>query len=508
MTDAPCDPAIIGRLAVLQSALFALPFPSGATSLVEAGVERVPGVGRARLTIAAEPLDPAEPPPDGLRFQLQTSHGRYGWFDVQVTDHDAFAPYEPYVSNLANAIALHAENCALYWQAREALQARERLTEIVSHDLRSPLTSVALGLDLLQRAALDLEGGERVARRVPPMRTAIEHMKRLIADLLDFDRVRAGRLWIERAPVGVRALFAEAAELLRPLADEKGVMLSWAERAPDAEVQGDHGRLVQVLANLVGNAVKFTPAGGGIQVASARDAGRLRITVCDSGPGIAPEFLPRVFERYAQQKRGDARGVGLGLAIARGIVEAHGGEIGIASELCKGTTVYFTLPLSAEAGSAPARGEPSLGPALSLCAGRGVEPARPCSVLIADDDADIREALADSLADEGWRVVQARDGQEALDMMMDAAFDAVLLDNRMPKLTGSEAYAQLLARGRRAPVIMITAATEAETLARSLGIEHFLAKPFAFDDLLGTLKRVAPRCPRHDGPSGTGAAAA
>lgn len=369
MRGAPCDAAIVGGLSVLQSALSAIPSPQGVASLIEAGLARVPGVSSVRVSVEVEPRGGAEPPPDGLRFRLETPHGRYGWLDVRVRDRAAFQPYEPYVANLANAIALNAEsahqrrrledlvreNADLLRQTREALRAREQLTEIVSHDLRNPLATVALGLDLLQGAAQQMEGGEAIARRIPPMRTAVAQMKRLVSDLLDFERVRGGRLSIERACISASSLLAEAAELLRPLADEKGVALTWLEAPPGVEIDCDRGRILQVLANIVGNAIKFTPRGAAIQVSATRDDGVLRIVVRDSGPGIAPEFLPKVFERYAQQDRGDMRGSGLGLAIAKGIVEAHGGEIGVESELGKGTAVHFTVPI-VDHGAAVARG--------------------------------------------------------------------------------------------------------------------------------------------------------
>lgn len=359
--DASGDPAVVARLVVLHSAFSAMPLPRGVASLVEAGVARVPGVAGVHLVVVDEPLEGGIPPPEGLRFPLETMRCCYGWLDVRVADEAAFEPYAAYLSNLANAIAHHAEgihqrrclkalareNLDLYTRACDALRAREQLTEVVSHDLRSPLASVALGLDLLQRAADQLEGGEAIARRIPPMQAAVAQMTRLVSDLLDLESVRRGQLSIERAPAGVRALLAEAEGLLRPLADEKGVALTWTACAPDVEILCDRARILQVLSNLVGNAIKFTPKGGCVHVATARERGDLRVTVCDSGPGIAPEFLPRIFERYAQEDPRAGRGFGLGLAIAKGIVEAHGGVIDVASEQGKGTAVHFTLPLAA-----------------------------------------------------------------------------------------------------------------------------------------------------------------
>jgi signal transduction histidine kinase len=352
-----CDPAVVGGLAVLQSALPAMPMPHGVASLVAAGVARVPGVAGASLAIEPEPREAPEPSSDVYRFRLDTPRRCYGRLDVRVSDRAALEPYEPYLWNLANAIALHAEgveqrrrledlareNADLYEKARAAVRAREHLIAVVSHDLRSPLAAVSLGLDLLERAVRQLPGGEAPARRFAPMHAAVDQMKRLVTDLLDFDRLQHGHLPIGRAPTALSPLLAECVDVLRPIAETKGVSLS-CTGAPDIEIDCDRGRILQALANVVGNAVKFTPSGGSVDLVACADEAELRLTVRDTGPGIAPEFLPRVFEQYAQQDRSDARGVGLGLAIAKGIVEAHGGTIGVASALGRGTSVTFTLP--------------------------------------------------------------------------------------------------------------------------------------------------------------------
>jgi signal transduction histidine kinase len=172
-----------------------------------------------------------------------------------------------------------------------------------------------------------------------------ERMNRLIQDLLSVTAIEAGRLSIAPRKVTVPALFHEASEMLEPIVREKSITFTVV--APDdlPAVRADSARVLQVLSNLVGNAVKFTPAGGTITLAAARSEGQVQCSVSDTGPGIPPAQIPRLFGKFWQAKRGDGRGVGLGLAIARGIVEAHGGTIEVQSELGRGSVFTFALPV-------------------------------------------------------------------------------------------------------------------------------------------------------------------
>jgi signal transduction histidine kinase len=248
--------------------------------------------------------------------------------------------------DFAVRVALALTNAALYREAREAVLEREQLMAVVSHDLRSPLTTVRLGLAQLQRAQAKADGAPLVPRRLPAMLAALDRVSGLLTDLLDFDRLKAGRLRLEKAPVRLGALLREAVEQQRAQAEEKGVALSWdAAGAPDVELVCDRARILQALANLLGNALKFTPAEGSVRLSASLGEGEISVSVVDTGEGIDPAFLPRIFEHYAQQDGSDRRGVGLGLAIASGIVAAHGGRMEITSELGRGTCVRLTLPL-------------------------------------------------------------------------------------------------------------------------------------------------------------------
>ena len=165
---------------------------------------------------------------------------------------------------------------------------------------------------------------------------------------MDVSRIVVGKLEIAPEPVDLRAVVERASETLRPAAAAKGLTLRVAPRAATLIVNGDPGRLEQVMRNVIGNAVKFTPAGGTVDVELALDGGRARITVADTGEGIEPAFLPRVFDRFAQADTGSTRahgGLGLGLAIARHVISLHGGDIVARSEgRGRGATFIITLP--------------------------------------------------------------------------------------------------------------------------------------------------------------------
>jgi signal transduction histidine kinase len=230
----------------------------------------------------------------------------------------------------------------MYDDAQKVIEARQEILGIVAHDLRNPLNTIHMATSLL----LEQPGLETA--RVSQLRIiqrSGERMNRLIQDLLSVTTIEAGRLSIAPQKISMPDLLHEAAETLGPIAREKS--LTFATSAADdlPPVRADPARVLQVFSNLVGNAVKFTPAGGTITLSAVRAGDRVECSVSDTGPGIPPAQLPRLFGKFWQAKRGDGRGVGLGLAIALGIVEAHGGTIEVASELGRGSVFTFALPV-------------------------------------------------------------------------------------------------------------------------------------------------------------------
>ena len=232
----------------------------------------------------------------------------------------------------------------------QAIEARDDMMGIVSHDLRNPANAVKM----LARSIVEGESGRAISadvrERVEVIRQAAEQMDALIQDLLDITRLEAGRLVVSPRDVELSGLIARSVEALRPLADAGGVTLSTAIPAlPTLRVDPD--RVTQILSNVIGNAIKFTPAGGAVAVTARLIDHVVEIAVADNGEGIPAAQLPRVFDRFFQASltsRAPRHGAGLGLPIARGIVEAHGGRIWVESSPGAGTTVLFTLPLHTE----------------------------------------------------------------------------------------------------------------------------------------------------------------
>jgi signal transduction histidine kinase len=235
------------------------------------------------------------------------------------------------------ARAAWAETEAARVRLDEACRAREEVLAIVSHDLRSPLSAIELTCTQLRRGPLGEK--ESVAPQIDRIERAARRMDVLVRNLLDAATIDAGALRLQSAPFQVRALVDETVKLFKPVAEHKAISLDTDVRT-DESLLCDGARILQTLENLVGNALKFVPRGGRVSVLASLEAGAVRFEIRDSGPGIATEELLRVFDRH--WTRGDGTGSGLGLYIAKAVVEAHGGRIWAMSN--GGTTMSFTIP--------------------------------------------------------------------------------------------------------------------------------------------------------------------
>lgn len=241
--------------------------------------------------------------------------------------------------------ALALDNARLYDSAQRAIRAREDLVAVVSHDLKNPLATIFMNVKILGRKLPPPETAPELHTPLDRIKRAGERMDRLIRDLLDLARIDAGHLVIEPAPEDAHALLAEALETVREPAAAKSIRLDLS--APELPpVRCDHERILQVLSNLLGNAVKFTPEGGDIELRAERRGDEVLFAVKDSGPGIPPEQLGSIFNRYWQAKETAHQGTGLGLSIAKALVELHGGHICVDSKPGAGSTFYFTLPIA------------------------------------------------------------------------------------------------------------------------------------------------------------------
>ncbi|HEX8245001.1 MAG TPA: HAMP domain-containing sensor histidine kinase [Longimicrobium sp.] len=229
--------------------------------------------------------------------------------------------------------------------ATAAVAVRDEVLAFVSHDLRNPLNTILLSADVLELPIPD----DRKAVQVQVIRRAARAMARLIEDLLAVSEMGAGRLTLERQPVLLDDVFEEVCGQFESLARQKRQRLRWRVDADVPPVDGDRHRLVQVLANLVGNAIKFTPDEGSIDIEAAADGDAVRVSVRDTGVGIPEAEIPHVFMRFIHAGRARGGGAGLGLAIAKAVVEAHGGRIWVESRVDQGTQFFFTLPPSGDA---------------------------------------------------------------------------------------------------------------------------------------------------------------
>jgi signal transduction histidine kinase len=240
------------------------------------------------------------------------------------------------------AVAL--DNARLYRRAQHAVQTRDDVLGMVAHDLRNPLNAMLLQLHLLRRT-----GQEPERRSQEPLDAVLREgarLNRLIDDLLDIACIEAGGFMVARAPLRSKDLAEEAVLTNRVLAEQASLTLVMRDGPPDTELLGDRFRLLQALGNLIGNAIKFTPPGGVIVLATAVEAANVRFSVTDTGLGITPEQRSHLFDRFWQAKPGGHQGAGLGLSIAKAIVEAHGGRIEVESTLGRGSTFTLTLPLA------------------------------------------------------------------------------------------------------------------------------------------------------------------
>ncbi|MBW3572095.1 MAG: response regulator [Gemmatimonadetes bacterium] len=265
---------------------------------------------------------------------------------------------------LATRAALAVENARLFAQAQAATRARDEMLAVVAHDLRNPLSTISLGTELLLDTTADDAAHAFHRRHLGTVKRSAERMNRLIQDLLDVTRVAGGKMALTSQDEDLSLLLAEAAAMLRPLAEARGIAFTTRGTKGLPRLRVDGARLMQVISNLVGNAIKFTPEGGRVTLSATLEESELRIAVIDTGSGIPAEALPHVFGRFWQADDADRRGLGLGLAIARGIVEAHGGRIWVESEPGQGSIFQFTLP-AREAPAASDAAEPEEAGALA-----------------------------------------------------------------------------------------------------------------------------------------------
>ncbi len=270
----------------------------------------------------------------GLRGCLALSFPNFRTFDAHDRD---------FMMSLAHQCGQALDRAHLYAEARAIAQSREELLAIVAHDLRNPLSTLTTAAGLMRRS-LPMVGAEQLQSRLTTMERAARRMNHLIQDLLDLARFQAGTLVLKQAPHTVGELLQEVHDNHSMLAADKSLRLSVEAVDPRASVRCDRDRLLQAFSNLVGNAIKFTPEGGQIVLTASGQPGTMVFSVRDNGPGISPEHLPQLFDRYFQVEPTNRNGVGLGLSIVKAIIDAHGGKLSVESLPGQGAIFTFMLP--------------------------------------------------------------------------------------------------------------------------------------------------------------------
>ncbi|HET9714515.1 MAG TPA: ATP-binding protein, partial [Pyrinomonadaceae bacterium] len=319
----------------------------------------------------------------------------------------------------------------------------------------------------------------------------------LIDDLLDVSRIVSGKLNLDVRPLDITSVARAAINVVRPAADAKGIVLDyWAEPGLGT-ICADSARLHQIIWNLLSNAVKFTPNGGRIHVRVEQDGSDARFTVKDTGQGIDPEFLPRVFDRFRQADSSTTRsfgGLGLGLAIARHLVELHGGTVSAHSDgMNKGATFSATFPLIAERAEAIAIGQSGEMTALDLHSLDGLR------VLLVDDEAEAREILSTVITRTGAEVKTCKTAGEALSKLVEWKPDVILSDIAMPDEDGYSFINKVRSlpreKGGETPAAALTAYARDVDRRQALaaGYQMHIAKPIGAGQLVTMIARLAGR---------------
>jgi signal transduction histidine kinase len=377
---------------------------------------------------------------------------------------------------LAERAGLSADNARLYQSAQRAIRARDDLLAIVAHDLRNPLNAILL---TVEAAIADSEPLSEI--ELDTIRRAAKRMGVQIRDLLDAASIEAGRLTMNMRTWSMSTILSETLQLFEPIAKAQGVFLCSREARREVHIRCDKGRIVQVLSNLVGNAIKFTERGGVISINVSCSEREVLVETTDTGAGISEERLTHIFDRYWRPADSNQSGTGLGLYIAKGIVEAHQGILWAESQVGHGSNFLFTLPLADAKREDPAR-----------FSERMHQPThdKPL-VLVVDDEEDIRNILKSIITKQGYDVVTAAHGAEALAYLRTHAKPRlILLDLTMPVMNGM----QFIAERRRdanlatVPVVVMSADREAQPWCINQNLDYW-AKPLDFETLVRALKQ-------------------
>jgi signal transduction histidine kinase/CheY-like chemotaxis protein len=437
------------------------------------------------------------PPIRGLLAAPLIGHDGRNLGLIQVSDRvegEFTAVNEAILVQLAHLTSAVVENVRFHRTAQEANRLKDDFLATLSHELRTPLSAI-LGWARVLRS--DTSDRETTNRALESIERNVRAQTKVIDDLLDVSHIISGRLRLEVRPVELGSVVLAAVETTRSAAEAKAIRVDTAVDPRVGSISGDPERLQQIVWNLVSNAVKFTPTGGSVQVRLERRDAIAEIVVSDTGRGIAPEFLPHVFDRFRQADSSTARrqgGLGLGLAVARHLTELHGGAIRAESAgLGRGATFTVSFPVwvtrEGWAGGAPGPSESIRESAAGVLTG--------VTVLIVDDEEDVRETLRVVLGQRGAEVRTATGAAQAFDLVARWTPDVLVSDIGMPGEDGYSLIRRIRAlapdRGGRVPAVALTGYVKPEDRVRALaaGFQTHVPKPADPDELALVIVRLA-----------------
>ncbi len=410
------------------------------------------------------------------------------------------AHHERLAVGVASWASVALENARMFSMVREASRLKDEFLASLSHELRTPLNAV-LGYARMLRAGV--VSPDKQARAIDTIERNATSLAQIVEDVLDISRIISGKIRLDVQPVDVPRVVTNAVDVVSPAADAKGVRLETVLDPQASPVSGDPERLQQVLWNLLSNAVKFTGRGGKVQVRLARVNSHIEISVADTGVGIAPDFLPHVFERFRQADAGIARergGLGLGLSIAKQLAEMHGGTIEAASGgIDRGSTFTLKLPMMIVHPTASPHGarvhprSAASGNTMRLGDLHGVH------VLAVDDEADAITLISELLEAAGARVTAAASAEEALRLIEVEPPHVLVTDVGMPRVDGFQLIERVRNHPnplvRRVPAAALTAYARSDDRVKALraGFQIHLAKPIDPPELVAAIAALARR---------------
>jgi PAS domain S-box-containing protein len=399
---------------------------------------------------------------------------------------------------LGRRAGLAVENARLFRTAQEANRLKDEFLATLSHELRTPLNAIVGWTEVLRQ---DQANAAVVSRAVLSIHRNAQAQAQLVSDLLDVSRITSGRLRLQVGAVDLARVVVAALDTVRPAAEAKGIELEPVLDSGAGEISGDPDRLQQVVWNLLSNAVKFTPRGGRVHVRVEAVQSHVQMVVEDNGPGIDPEFLPQVFDRFRQQDASSTRthqGLGLGLAIVRHLVEMHGGTVGAENkEERSGALFTVRLPrrsVAVATGEVPAARGARARPEVPLSEAPDLSGLR---VLVADDHEDARELVRMVLEGRGATVLAVASSAEALAALLSSPPDVLMADSEMPGEDGYSLIRRVRALppedGGFVPAVALTAYASSQDRVNALlaGYSAHLSKPVPAAELVAVVARLA-----------------